>query len=239
MKGVAPDGSPVDVYRALPLAGEDELVARVVAPPATVLDLGSGPGRIAHALVRRGYAVTAVDDSAEMLSHVQGAETVLADVAELRLRRRFDCVLLASHFVNDADHVRRRAVLETCARHVHEDGVVLVEAYPPSLDWEASVGRRRRLGDVVVTVVDANVDGDDVDATVVYELEGETWRQPFTAQMLDEADLRRALDTVGLRFERWLARERGWFTAIPRTPRDMGGGGKGGTEGSPKFANPD
>ena len=81
--------------------------------------------------------VVAVDDSEEMLRHVQGAETVLGDVASLRLRRRFDCVLLASHFVNEADDDRRRAVLETCATHLASGGVLVVEAYPESLDWDA------------------------------------------------------------------------------------------------------
>lgn len=201
------------MYRALPLAGEDELVARVVPPPASVLDLGSGPGRIANALVRRGYVVVAVDDSEEMLRHVQGAETVVGDVASLRLRRRFDCVLLASHFVNEADDARRRAVLETCAAQLASDGALVAEAYPESLDWEAAVGHTTRLADVVVRVEEATRVGELVEATVVYELDERLWRQRFRARMLAEADLRRELSAAGLAFDLWLDRGRGWFTA--------------------------
>ena len=215
MSDVAPDGSPVDVYRALPLAGEDELVVRVVAPGGSVLDLGSGPGRIANALVRRGYDVVAVDDSEEMLRHVRGAETVVGDVASVRLGRHFDCVLLASHFVNEADDERRRAVLATCAAHLASDGVLVAEAYPESLDWEAAVGRPRSLGDVVVRIEEATRVGDLVEATVVYELGGRVWRQRFGARMLDEADLRRELLSSGLAFDSWVDRGRGWFTARP------------------------
>ena len=219
MSGVAPDGSPVDVYRALPLAGEDELVARVVDPPASVLDLGSGPGRIANALARHGYSVVAVDDSEEMLRHIREAETVLADVASLRMRRRFDCVLLASHFVNDADDERRRVVLETCAVHLVPSGVLLAEAYPESLDWEAAIGRSTSVGDVVVRVEAARRVGDVVDATVVYELRERVWRQQFSARMLDEDELRAELSAAGLAFDTWLDRDRGWFTAraVPET----------------------
>jgi SAM-dependent methyltransferase len=206
------------MYRALPLAGEDELVARVVSPPASVLDLGSGPGRIANALARRGYEVVAVDDSEEMLLHVQGAETVVGDVASLRLRQRFDCVLLASHFVNDADDARRRAVLETCAAHLASGGVLVAEAYDASLDWDDAVGRTSRLGDVVVRVDQAVRVGDLVEATVVYELDERAWRQRFRARMLAEADLRRELSVVGLAFDMWLDRDRGWFTARPAVP---------------------
>ena len=212
MSGVAPDGSPVDVYLALPLAGEDELVSRVVARGRSVLDLGSGPGRIANALVDLGYDVVAVDDSAEMLRHVR-AETVLGDVASLRLSRRFDCVLLASHFVNDADDATRRGVLETCVAHLAPDGVLVAEAYPESLDWAATIGRPTRVGDVVVRVEEADLAGDLVDATVVYELGERVWRQSFSARMLDEHDLRAELSATGLAFDTWLDRERGWFTA--------------------------
>jgi SAM-dependent methyltransferase len=213
LSGVAPDGSPVDVYRALPLAGEDELVAAVVSPPASVLDLGSGPGRIANALAQRGYDVVAVDESDEMLRHVKSAATVLADVVALRLGRVFDCVLLASHFVNDADDERRRALLRTCAVHLDVAGTFLAEAYPPTLDWEKAVGRTTRMGDVAVRVEAARRAGALVEAVVAYELGDNVWRQPFTAVMLDEHDLHRELESAGLEFERWLDPEGGWFTA--------------------------
>jgi SAM-dependent methyltransferase len=213
LNGVAPDGSPVDVYRALPLAGEDELVATVVRAPASVLDLGSGPGRIANALARGGYDVVAVDDSDEMLRHVQGAETVRADVASLRLTRRFDCVLLASHFINDADDERRHAVLATCAVHLASEGVLIAEAYPEKLDWDAAVGRRSQVGEVGVRVEAARRTGDVVDSTVVYELGDRVWRQRFSARILNESGLRAELSTAGLAFTAWLDRDRGWFTA--------------------------
>ena len=55
------------------------------APGASVLDLGSGPGRIANPLARAGHDVVAVDDSQAMLDHVEGATTVLADLWTLDL----------------------------------------------------------------------------------------------------------------------------------------------------------
>jgi len=47
---VAPDGSPVDVYRALPVEPEFRPVLESVKPPASVLDLGCGVGRLANDL---------------------------------------------------------------------------------------------------------------------------------------------------------------------------------------------
>jgi len=207
---VAEDGSPVEVYRRLPELGEAELVASVVPPGSSILELGSGAGRVTNELDARGYRVTAVDDSREMLALVRAAETVCAKIESLQLDRRFDCVLLGSHFVNDPG---RTAVLDACARHVAHDGVVLIEAYPPGLDWKA--GAETQLGDVVVRLVEAERTGDRIRATMEYGVDGQTWRQTFAAELLDEDGLREALAPSGLRFARWLSRERGWFVARP------------------------
>jgi hypothetical protein len=92
---------------------------------------------------------------------------------------------------------------------------VLVEAYPGDFDWESSVGRTSVHGDVAITVTAAHSDGSVVDAVVEYAVDGRTWRQPFTARMLDEAELATALGEVGLRFVRWLDHQRSWCEARP------------------------
>jgi SAM-dependent methyltransferase len=205
---VTDDGSPVEVYRRLPETGEADLVDSVVAPGSSILELGSGAGRVTNELAARGYVVTAVDDSSEMLAHVHAAETVCAKIESLRLARRFDCVLLGSHFVNDP---ARAPILETCARHVADDGVVLIEAYPPGLEWTA--GAERRLGDVVIRLVEAERTADRVRATMEYGVDGKTWRQSFEAELLDEDELASALSASGLSFTGWLDRNRGWLEA--------------------------
>jgi SAM-dependent methyltransferase len=208
--GVTEDGSPVEVYLRLPETGEADLVASVVPPGSSVLELGSGAGRVTNELVAHGYEVTAVDDSAEMLAHLRGAETVCATIESLQLGRRFDCVLLGSHFVNDP---ARTPLLDACARHVEDDGVVLIEAYPPGLEWTA--GAETRLGDVVIRLVEAERALDRVTATVEYAVDGRTWRQSFDAELLDEDGLTAALARSGLSFTRWLDRDRGWLEARP------------------------
>jgi SAM-dependent methyltransferase len=205
---VAEDGSPVEVYLRLPELGEADLVASVVPPGSSILELGSGAGRVTNELAARGYEVTAVDDYSEMLPHVRAAQTVCGKIESLQLDRRFDCVLLGSHFVNDPG---RAAALDACARHVAHDGVVLIEAYPPGLDWKA--GAETELGDVVVRLVEVERTGERIRATMEYGVDGQTWRQTFEAELLDEDGLRGALAPSGLRFDRWLSRERGWFVA--------------------------
>lgn len=207
---VSADGSPVEVYRRLPETGEADLVASVVAPGSSILELGSGAGRVTNELTARGYMVTAVDDSPAMLAHVREAETVCAKIELLRLDRRFDCVLLGSHFVNDPV---RAPALETCASHVADDGVVLIEAYPQGLEWTA--GRETRIGDVVIRLVEAKRTGDRVRATMEYDVDGQTWRQTFEAELLGEDELAAVLSASGLSFAGWLDRARGWLEARP------------------------
>ncbi len=144
--GVAPDGSPVEVYVMLPPLGEAEIVHGVIPEGAHVLELGCGAGRITHRLIELGHPVTAVDNSVEMLSHVRGAEVALADIETLELERQFEAVLLASNLVNTVDDEQRRAFLATCARHLAPSGAVLIQRYSP--DWGPSKDVDEQIGSV-------------------------------------------------------------------------------------------
>ena len=118
---VTADGSPVDVYLLLPPDGEAEIVHAAIPPGASILELGSGAGRVTHPLLALGHDVVAVDDSAAMLGHVR-AEKVRARIGDLDLGRVFDAVLLASHLVNTARDADRQAMLAAAHRHLRPDG---------------------------------------------------------------------------------------------------------------------
>jgi SAM-dependent methyltransferase len=201
----APDGSPVEVYARLPELGEGEIVASVLPAGASVLELGCGTGRITRQLVRLGYRVIAVDESAEMLAHVRDAETAQAQIEGLDLGRRFDAVLLASNLVT-AELAQRRAFLETCRRHAD---VVVCEGLP--LAWSPEDGETV-LGEVVSRLHVESVEDGLVRGEMEYESDGETWRHSFEMRVFaDEAELSAALAEAGLRLERWL--DARWFTA--------------------------
>jgi SAM-dependent methyltransferase len=204
---VAPDGSPVEVYVRLPELGEGEVVRSVLSPGASVLELGCGTGRITRQLVRLGLAVTAVDESPEMLAHVRDAETVEARIEGLELGRRFDAVILASNLVN-AEPTQRRAFLETCRRHAD---LVLVEGLP--LGWSPEDGETA-LGDVASRLHLERIDGGLLRGEVAYEVEGRIWRHSFAMHVFaDEAELDAALAEAGLCRQRRL--DARWFTAVP------------------------
>lgn len=213
MGDVAPDGSPVQLYAALEPLGEPELVHAAVESGAEILELGCGAGRITHALIALGHPVVAVDQSAEMLAHVHGAEKVLADIETLRLGRRFPVVLLASNFLNQPDTRERRSFLGTCAAHVQPEGRVLLERMPP--DWEPRDGTAKR-GGVRMTMRNASREGQTVAATMEYEVAGEIWTHAFTAVLLSDEELDDDLAAAGLERRRWLDESRSWLEAGPR-----------------------
>ena len=208
----APDGSPVEVFRRLPPEPAVDHVTAGLAPGVDVLDLGCGAGRLAHALAARGHRVVAVDQSPEMLACVEGCETVRADAAALDLGRRFGGVVLASYLVN---HPRNGlAFLQTCRRHVTDDGAVVIQRYDPV--WARSEGRGSAVvAGVVVSVVTMEVAGERLSATVEYEVDGRRWRQPVEARLLDDGEVEGLAAGAGLALDRWLDDLQTWARLVP------------------------
>lgn len=208
------DGCPVEVYRLLPPGGEPEIVHAAIPDGAEILELGSGSGRITHALLDLGHPVVAVDDSPEMLAHVR-AETVCSRIEGLRLGRVFDAVLLGSHLVNTARDSDRAAFLATASGHVAPGGRVVVEWHPP--EWFDSVrdGQGGRLGAVDVRLDDVVRDGDLLSAVVRYSAAGRSWSQAFTCRRLGLEALHTVLTASGLVFDGWCTADKTWFAARP------------------------
>ena len=84
-------------------AGWLDRFAALLPREAAVLDLGCGPGEpLACALVERGYAVTGVDASPEMVAlcerRLPGQDWLVADMRGLALGRAFDGILAWDSF---------------------------------------------------------------------------------------------------------------------------------------------
>lgn len=209
MNEVAPDGSPVPVYLRLPVGDAPELIHQAIPARATILDLGCGVGRIAHPLLALGHPVVAVDNSPEMLRHVQGAHAVLADITTLRLVDRFDVAVLASHLINTPDVNERRRLFEVCKLHIRAGGVALIERY--NVDWaRAAAPEEYQVGDVTISWHDVRHDGDMLRAAVTYTFDGRSWTQRFTAEILDDAQLREEGQATGLVLDAWIGEHGDW-----------------------------
>ena len=213
MGDVAPDGSPVAVYLAIPAEPDLGRVRSVLPTGASVLDLGSGPGRIANPLAAGGHSVVAVDDSPEMLRHVVGAETVVGDVWTLDLGRRFGAVLALSHLINDPSRSRRIELLRVCRLHTDDDGVVVVQRYPPS--W-VPTEVARAVGDIGVHLHDI-VDHDDGSfaAAVTYTAGDRSWTQRFNSVIVDDGELAALAAETGLKVDGLIGGDDAWVLLRP------------------------
>ncbi|WP_343715384.1 class I SAM-dependent methyltransferase [Inquilinus sp.] len=208
------DGCSVELYRRLPADGEAETVAAVVPAGGTVLELGSGPGRVTHALIALGYAVTAVDNSAEMLAHIRGAETMLADIEDLDLGRTFDAVLLASTLINFPEARTRAALLAACRRHVAPGGAVLIERRNPATFFALQPGPAGEEAGIRHIIDSVRHEGRLSHITLRSEAADAAWTQSYTCELIDDAQLAEALADAGLRLDRWLDPPRRWSLAV-------------------------
>jgi SAM-dependent methyltransferase len=211
------DGCSVELWKQLKPGAEPDVIATAVPAGGTILELGAGVGRITHPLLARGYRVVAVDNSPDMLAEIRDAETLLSDIEDVALDRRFDAVLLGSCLIHAPGFDTRRALLATCRRHLGPAGVVLIqrhrETWPgdvgPGFTWEA---------DGVRNIVDAiQWDGPLVHMTLRHETAIGTWTHSFTFEPLDRAGIDEVLAAADLRLEGFLDARETWIAARARS----------------------
>lgn len=139
----------------------EEAFRRYAAQPvATVLDLGCGTGGHALILARRGYRVTGVDRSADMLaqarakavaglSPAQAPTFAQGDIRRLDLGQAYDAVIsmfaVLSYMTTNDDLA---AALRTARRHLRPGGLLLFDAwYGPAVLVQRPGDRFRVVGD--------------------------------------------------------------------------------------------
>jgi SAM-dependent methyltransferase len=213
--GVASDGSPPLVYLALPGQDDAALIDGAVTSNAAVLELGCGAGRVTRHLAQLGHDVTAVDNSDEMLRHLNPAErieTVLADITTLDLsHRQWPVVVLASHLINDD---RGASFLATAARHLRRDGCVLVERHQPGwIDTVEASNAELHGVRIAMKDIDRPAPG-TLRATMVYEVNGLHYEQPFTAHEVDDQRLAQMAAAVGLTLDAILDKKATWARLV-------------------------
>ncbi|MGQ5636874.1 MULTISPECIES: class I SAM-dependent methyltransferase [unclassified Streptomyces] len=214
---ITPDGCAVELYERLPVGEEPDIVAAAVPAGAHILELGSGVGRMTHPLIERGFTVTAVDESADMLSRVRGARTICGPIEQLDLGgEEFDVVMLASFLVHAGDEEVRRGLLRTCARYVAKDGCVLIQR--EGEDYHTNVPRERAdPSGFTVRVLSVKPLGNGANSVhVEYVFPDARWTQTFLSRPLTREQFESALEEAGLEVESYLTPDRMWARAVPR-----------------------
>jgi SAM-dependent methyltransferase len=199
------DGCSVELYLKSPYLGEVELFQPWIAAGSSVLELGCGVGRITRVLLARGFRVTAVDNSAEMLAHVPSqASKICADIEDLALETTFDAVIFASCLINIPDAAIRAKQLAKCRDHLKPNGPLIFERYDPSWLADVQIGALGKVGDIEMHVEEVQRDGPNVYLCLRYRDRAEDWLHCFTDTILTDDDVRRCLLSAGFTSLSWI-----------------------------------
>jgi SAM-dependent methyltransferase len=144
------------LYRDKDYAAEvdyiDRLLKRHGIDVRELLEFGSGTGKHGRLLAERGYRVTGIERSAEMVAQVvpvDGFACRIGDIATVQLGRTFDAVLSLFHVIsyqttNDAI----RAVFARAAEHLQPGGLFVFDVwYSPAVYAQRPVVRVKQLED--------------------------------------------------------------------------------------------
>ena len=187
--------------------------------PLTILDMGSGTGRLSLKLAARGHRVTGADPAPGMMLAARakpGAEAVTwvaGDAANLALATRFDLIVMTGHvfqvFLEDAEIV---GALSNLRRHLAPGGRIAFETRNPAVrEWETWTPELTReqivVPDIGPVTVHYDMTGAD-DRFVHFETHydfggGDIVVAPTTLRLMDQPTLARLLDESGLQPQRW------------------------------------
>lgn len=211
---ITPDGCAVELYERLPAGDAPDVIAGAVPAGARILELGCGVGRMTRPLVRRGFTVTAVDESAEMLERVRETRTVHSPIETLDLDERFNVVLLASFLVHAGSVEVRQGMLDTCRRHVADEGCVLIQREGEG--WHNNVPRASSVGDGLARIVSSEPVGPGVRSVhAEYVFADAHWTQTFLCRPLSREEFEDALAQAGLTVDAYLTDDQTWVRALP------------------------
>lgn len=167
-------------------------------PPKTLLELGSGCGRLTRPMVDAGYEVTAVDNSNDMLNEINYAETVLADIEPLSLDRRFDTILLASRVINCPDPKARERMIRTARKHLKEGGVFLLEVHPETI-LDTKTGDSSKSESYDAKIVSSDIFGTRASITIEYTIDDDIWLHSFETEYVEPHEVERLLEKNGFK----------------------------------------
>jgi SAM-dependent methyltransferase len=120
-----------------------------------ILELMAGTGRVTLPLARAGARLTAVDNSAEMLSLLRdklASEELKADVQQmdvrgLRFSRRFDLILIPFHaFAELTCEDDQRQTLNGIYAHLEEGGRFICALHNPPVRLRSADGQLKLIG---------------------------------------------------------------------------------------------
>lgn len=149
------------LYHDKDYAGEvayiDTLLKRHGITGRQLLEFGSGTGKHGRLLAERGYQVTGIERSAEMVAQAtqtDGFRCRQGDICAIQVERCFDAVLALFHVVSyQVCNDSVSAVFARAAEHLKPDGLFVFDVwYSPAVYAQHPVVRVKRMSDPTLEI---------------------------------------------------------------------------------------
>lgn len=144
----------------------DSLIQKYAPEAHTVLDLGCGTGRHDVALAQKGYLVTGVEISGEMLSLARSSlasvgvqpsalDFIDGDLRVVRLKKQFDAVISLFHVMSyQATNNELQAAFTTAKVHLKPQGIFIFDCwYGPAVLSDKPAVRVKKLENEQIRVI--------------------------------------------------------------------------------------
>jgi SAM-dependent methyltransferase len=130
----------------------DSLLTQYRIAGRDLLEFGSGTGKHGRLLAERGYRVTGIERSPEMVAQaktIDGFTCQQGDICTVQLARTFDAVLSLFHVISyQVSNQAARAVFLRAAEHLSPGGLFVFDVwYAPAVYAQKPVVRIKRLVD--------------------------------------------------------------------------------------------
>jgi glycosyltransferase involved in cell wall biosynthesis len=123
--------SPRYTLKTDPLSSHTQLLALIGPPPRKILDLGCGPGELAHVLIERGHDVVGVDLQPPQYRLSGFVQANINDGIPPSITEKFDTILLADVLEHLTDPL---GLLVEAREHLTPGGVILA-SLPNAVHW--------------------------------------------------------------------------------------------------------
>ena len=185
----------------------ESLVFPCISSGCEVLDLCCGTGRLTKVLASRGYRVTGIDNSAQMLdlarSRVPQANFLQADIRDFELQPRFEAVVCAYNSLPHITGAGELARVFQCVRNcLRDSGIFVFDLFSRSAYIQRWRGSFARVEDDCVCLVRAGFDPETArgeNLITIFQRNGD-WKRSdlkLTTRCYTDAELRPMLAESG------------------------------------------
>ncbi|HXX81321.1 MAG TPA: class I SAM-dependent methyltransferase [Thermodesulfovibrionales bacterium] len=212
------------LYKDKDYAGEAQFVHELLQTHSpgtkTILDLGCGTGRHDFLLAEKGYAITGVDRSEEMLMmankrlcSTSNLSFIQGDIRTLNIGEQFDAVISLFHVMSyQTSNEDLKAAFSTVKRHLTPGGIFIFDCwYGPGVLSDRPSVRIKRLEDeeIVVTriaepVMHPNENLVDVNYLVFVKNKGdgsvEEIRETHTMRYLFKPEIESLFEVISMKY---------------------------------------